>query len=97
MKITKGQLIAVTCGEYSDYTLKDHVRAVCDFDTSEQIARFKLEGDYFVDGSDYGSDDRFLVWLLKANIIEPLEVDSVIEWWVGCYGELKESWLDHSH
>ena len=32
MILKKGQLIAITTGEYSDYCLVDHMRLLCDLD-----------------------------------------------------------------
>ena len=85
MKINKGQIIALTEGEYSDYNLRDHVRALQDFDTTEEIVRFMEIGNYL--GGDepreYGSDDRFIAWAIREHLIEPLEKNEVVEWHLG--------------
>lgn len=46
MKIKGGQIVAITQGEYSDYCLRDHMRALKDFDAAAELERFKKEGDY---------------------------------------------------
>lgn len=96
MKITKGQIIAITTGEYSDYCLRDHVRALRDFDAADEATRFKKEGDYKVspewsfDGEPdaYGSDDRFLAWAIRQQLIEPLQPGQVVELHISDYGRL---------
>lgn len=97
MEIKKGQLIAITNGEYSDYTLRDHVRALKDFDSKNEAQRFMDEGDFLAvqewdkdgDPTEYGSDDRFIAWAIREGLIEPLGPDDVVELWIGSYGRLK--------
>lgn len=97
MKISAGQLIAITNGEYSDYCLRDHVRALKDFDAAREAERFKVEGDYLAppewdkngEPAHYGSDERFIAWMIREGLIEPLDADTVVELWVGAYGELR--------
>jgi hypothetical protein len=99
MKVKQGQILAITTGAYSDYTLRDHVRALRDFDTTDEIARFMKEGDYIApaewdeDGppSVYDSDIRFIAWAIRERLIEPLSENEVVEWHVGEYGELDVS------
>ena len=93
MKIKKGQLIALTRGAYSDYCLTGHATALVDFDTDEIIKLFKESGDYLAamdwddsgEKSDYGSDDRFVAWLIREEIIEPCAEDAVVEFYIGEY------------
>jgi hypothetical protein len=98
MEIKKGQLIAITSGEYSDYCLRDHMRALVDFDSTAKIQEFKDTGDYLAVPSwgkpgaapeIYGADDRFIAWAVKQGLIEPLEPDAVVEWHIGSYGRLE--------
>ena len=47
--IRKGQIVAITSGDYSDYCLLDHVRALRDFEPVAEAERFKptsLRTDY---------------------------------------------------
>ena len=98
MKIKKGQIVVITKGEYSDYGLYDHLRALRDFDAYEEAERFKVEGEYLRapewdqkgEPGEYGSDDRFLAWLLREGIMEPTK-DEVVELWIGGYGSLEVS------
>ena len=41
MKINKGQIVAITSGEYSDYCLQEHWLAGRDFNVGQELARFK--------------------------------------------------------
>jgi len=98
MKIKKGQIVAITKGEYSDYGLYDHLRALRDFDAYEEAERFKVEGEYLRapvwdpkgEPVEYGSDDRFLDWAIREGIMEPTK-DEVVELWIG-----SGSWLEVS-
>ena len=94
MKIKAGQIICITTGEYSDYGIRDHLRAIRGFDSSELIEDFKgtefyraadYEGD---DADEYGSDSRFLAWLIRQGIVEPLDANEVVELHIGSYGRL---------
>lgn len=76
MKITKGQIVAITTGEYSDYCLDDHMRASKDFDTAEEIARFKQECNHR--GEEAGQRP-FLAWAIREFLMEPTERDEVRE------------------
>lgn len=94
MKITKGQIVAITNGEYSDYCLRDHLRALKDFDSGEEIKRFKETGPYLEPPSwnpkgepeEYESDERFLAWTIREGLMEPLDDGAVTELWIGAYG-----------
>ncbi|MBR8147029.1 hypothetical protein [Burkholderia vietnamiensis] len=86
MKIRKLQIIAFTNGEYSDYCLRDHMRALSDFDTADKIAEFKATAECQAANS-WEQDDVFMAWLVKTGVVEPLG-DAVIEWHVGSYGAL---------
>lgn len=89
MKIKQGQLLAITSGVYSDYTLRDHVRALRDFDTANEISRFLETGDYLdSENSAFDSDNRFIAWAIREGLISPLYNGEVIEWHIGAYGEL---------
>ena len=96
MKIKQGQILAITTGVYSDYTLRDHVRALRDFDTASEVGRFVKEGDYIAppdwdengEPSIYGSETRFIAWAIREGLIEPLSKNEVIEWHIGSYEQL---------
>lgn len=89
MRIAKGQILAITSGVYSDYNLRDHARALCDFDTANEIAKFVESGNYLdSDGSTWNSDDRFIAWAIREGLITPLPDGEVVEWHIGAYGEL---------
>lgn len=86
MKIQKGQIIAFTTGEYSDYCLRDHMRALCDFETADKIAEFKATEECRT-ANCWELDCVFMAWLVKTGVVEP-SGDEVIEWHVGSYGAL---------
>ena len=94
MKIKAGQLVAFTNGEYSDYCLRDHMRALVDIDSTELVERFKQEtgpsNRKWSTGEDRpGYDDVvFMAWLIRAGVFEP--VDDVLEWNTGGYGNFTE-------
>lgn len=96
MKITKGQIVWVTTGEYSDYGVRDHMRALRDFDNTEEIARFKEEGDYLAvpargiskKPTIDGADDRYLAWCIREGIMAPMGADEAVELHIGSYGGL---------
>lgn len=84
--ICKGQIIAITAGDYSDYCLRDHVRALRDFDPIAEAERFKptsLRTDY------RDEDEEYLAWLIREAIVEPLPVGEVVELHIGSYGCLR--------
>lgn len=94
MQVKQGQILAVTQGEYSDYCLKDHFRALVDFDTNEFIQKYK---EQFPDGDSdrwkkyaYNKydQDRFLAWCVEQKLIEVLSENEVQEWYIGSYGDL---------
>lgn len=86
MKINKGQIIAFTNGQYSDYCLRDHMRALEDFQTADKMNEFKASPE-FQSVNCWEQDDAFMAWLVKTGIVEPLG-DEVVEWHIGSYGEL---------
>lgn len=84
--IRKGQIVAITSGDYSDYCLLDHVRALRDFEPVAEAERFKptsLRTDYRDEDADY------LAWLIRETIVEPLPVGEVVELHIGSYGCLR--------
>lgn len=86
--IRKGQIIAITDGEYSDYCLRDHMRALRDFDPVAEAERFKpteLRKDYS------GEDAEYIAWLIRESIVETLPIGEVVELHVGSYSCLKPS------
>ena len=92
MKINKGQIVAITSGEYSDYCLQGHWLAGRDFDVEQELARFKKTEFYRPPPEHYfdGSDDRFIAWAVREELLVPLENNAVVELWIGAYGRLRE-------
>ena len=101
MKLTKGQIVALTEGEYSDYGIKDHLRVASDFDIAAAREEFKGTDKYLErpDWEDpkaecdeslwsYGSPDRFIAWLIQRGQLEPLKPDEVVTYHIGRYGHL---------
>ena len=81
--IRKGQIIAITAGDYSDYCLRDHMRALRDFNPVAEAERFKPKDTR----QDYrGEDEEYIAWLIREAIVEPLSVGEVVELHVGSYG-----------
>lgn len=93
MEVKKSQIVAISGGEYSDYYVKDYVRALIDFDTKEVSARFVASDQYKTvpeydpkgDPTEYGSDKRVLAWMIREGIVEPVEAGLIVEWWTGGY------------
>lgn len=88
MKVIKSQILAVTRGEYSDYTLMDHFRALKDFDTDETKAAYNVvfpEHDFLVDPDRH---EKYLAWCAEQGYIEVLSENEVQEWYIGSYGDL---------
>lgn len=95
MLIARGQVIALTSGQHSDYCLRDHVRALRDFDTDAVVSEFMATPAYLKTPSHPHEDvmwwrrmqaeDRFFDWLIRNGFVEPLPSGEVIEWWFsGC-------------
>jgi hypothetical protein len=87
MKITQGQIVAITSGEYSDYCLRDHMRALKDFDAKVEADRFREA----VDVPGHEGQVRFLSWTITEGLMETLDDASVVELHIGCWGELEIS------
>ncbi len=77
MIIKKGTIVALTLGEYSDYCLHGHVRALQDISTGDVIRRY-MEGRE----GHYGIHLEFIAWMIREGMIEPVS-DGVTEWWIG--------------
>ena len=96
MKIKKGQIVAITTGDFSYYSVNDHLRALRDFDAYEEAERFKREGDYLVPykydpngtPNHSGSTGRFLAWAIREGLMEPTH-DEVVELWIGSSDSLE--------
>ena len=82
MEIKRGQLLAITKGEYSDYYLVDHMRACKDFDTQEAQELFKKE--VYVEWR-FEEINKFLAWLITNGYVTPCETNEVIEVHLGSY------------
>jgi hypothetical protein len=87
MKINKGQIIAITTGEYSDYCLHGHMKALLDFET-KLIARDYLKLNPPTD-YDWDAHDKFIAWLISEGFVEPLDESCVIEFYIGSYNRLE--------
>ncbi|WP_186211266.1 hypothetical protein [Burkholderia gladioli] len=86
MKVTKGQIIAFTNGEYSDHCLRGHMRALEDFETSDKVAAYKTTPESS-SANCWEREDAFMAWLVKTGAVEPID-NEVLEWHIGSYGEL---------
>lgn len=81
--IRKGQIIAITDGAYSDYCLRDHMRALRDFDPVAEAERFKPTE---IREAYSEEDQEYIAWLIREAIVERLPVGEVVELHVGSYG-----------
>lgn len=103
MQIKKGQIVAVSDGEYSDYQVRDYFRALRDFTTEEAAEQFMQSDQYKTvpdwdpkgDPESYKSDDRFMAWAMREGYWEPLPTGEVIEWWIGAYSQFEPSHKNH--
>jgi hypothetical protein len=88
MKIAKGNLLILTMGEYSDYSIGERFVALQDMDTREVEAAFKASGLY-LDADGYADDwlDRFPKWMIDAGYVRLADRSKVQLWWIG-------SWLE---
>lgn len=97
MNILKGQIVALSDGEYSDYGIYAHMRALQDFETDEQIDTYKAEYAFRRDNGGLLSDwepesEGFDAWLIRKGLLTPhVEPDEIVEWWTGAYGMLYKS------
>lgn len=98
MLIKKGQIIAISSGEYSDYEVKDYVRSLVDFDTANEVNGYiSIYGNEIDDDYDnekdcwFDAQDKFIALLIRAKYIEPLEASEIVEWHLGSYGKLRSS------
>lgn len=99
MKVTKGQIIAITTGICSDYCLRGHVIALKDFDAIREAEKFKNSSDEYLDKrwigkagyseatamrmAEYGSEHRFLAWAIREGLIEEAQAGVVCELYIG--------------
>lgn len=103
MKLTKGQLVNVTNGEYSDYYLMGAFRVLKDFDSNDTLAEFakehnierkvlsrKYDGDliYYKDDSYKIGPQDYLAWLNKGGYLEDADI---VELYLGSYNQLHVS------
>jgi len=81
MKISKGQLILISTGDYSDYGILDTFRALRDFDTKEVIECYFTK--YPLQSEQYEfDDDIFILWLISEQLVVELET---VEWKISSY------------
>lgn len=90
--IPKGALFTVTTGEYSDYSIHGVFRAIEEIDADALRAAFLTENPD--QDEEYSFEcDRFLVWLVRKNLLE--SIDS-FEWHLHDYGNARtEMTVEH--
>lgn len=81
MYVKKGTVIALTQGEYSDYYLMGHAKALKDFYLQVEAVIYRSK-----DSSGTGGPDSFAAYLIREGVIEPY--DGVIEIHIGSYGRI---------
>lgn len=86
MKITKGTLLILEAGEYSDKEFHGPFKVLRAFDQTEVKARFKAERAQPSEWPDEDID-HFMIWLTRERYIEP--APKVFNWHVGSYGWLE--------
>ena len=84
MKIKQGTILALTKGEYSDYCLMGHVKALRDFDSDNTRVDFVAQLSQ-EDKQDWAFDlfDKYAAWLIQWGYVK--DYDSVIELYLGDY------------
>lgn len=99
MKLTKGQIVALTEGCYSDYCLTGHVRVLEDFDAKAECDAYKAsfipEQIIYKDWRGTSrmtspSREEFIASLIRRGFIEDCSVD-VPEMYLGEYSGLDVS------
>jgi hypothetical protein len=81
-KLTKGETITISTGEYSDYYVRGVFRVTADFEPQEMIDAYLAE--HPDQREPYSAEiTEFLVWLATKNILEPVESR---EWHLSSYG-----------
>lgn len=93
MKIKEGQIIAFTEGEYADFTVQFHAKALRAFDKNEVLRAFMATDDYRPEwkGRQAPGDDTaaFVVYLEEEGFIEKLVEDEILFWHLGEYSRLE--------
>ena len=81
MKFTKGQLVLISSGEYSDYEVMELVRVVVDFDAADALRKYLVL--HPIERTEYNANfNKVLTYLLAADLIEQVEY---AEFYFGAY------------
>jgi hypothetical protein len=72
MPIPSGELFIATTGEYSDYGVDGVFRAVQELDTYVLIEQYLNEKPQQREADSFEKNE-FLAWLIRKNLIEPVD------------------------
>lgn len=68
-KISAGEVIVLTQGEYSDFGIKGYIVATVDFNIKEAIEEFNPT----LDEDDWDKHTKFLAWLIHTEKAVPVK------------------------
>jgi hypothetical protein len=83
-KISAGEVIVLTSGEYSDYGITGYIVSLIDFDMGEAVDTFKQS--ISSDDYDYDTHSKFIAWLVATEKVVPVEHREIH---IGSYGRLE--------
>ena len=82
MEIKRGEILALTTGEYSDYQLFTLVEAIQDFDINELKEKYLEENPNQCD-PHWFTDAQFVKWIIiNAKVVKELDYR---EWYLGSH------------
>ena len=87
MKITKGTLLTLETGEYSDYTFHGPFTVIREFDQAKAVEQFRAQWVAPNEWTDEPDADQFMGWLNREGYIEPAA--NVFSWHIGSFGSFK--------
>ena len=79
--IAAGEIFAISCGEYSDYSISFFGRALSGFNVDELIDRFVATKKEY---ETYFSDYQFVAWFSELGFAEEIKYR---EWHLADYSE----------
>ena len=88
-KVQAGQVILLSDGRYSDYSVSGILRAIVDVDMNEMLRKWLMENPDKAD-LPYFDVAEYVSYLFKCGAFEPIEYE---EYGMGDYGALP-SWYE---
>lgn len=83
-KISAGEVIVLTTGEYSSFKIAAYMVAHIDFDMAQAVGEFRAQ---WTGDEDQDQDSAFMAWLVTTERMVPV---AHREMHISSYGELDE-------